>query len=148
MFGNSNTAEGLSPRCRQHPWAAKLQSLLCHITHNHTHPTTACIFISWPSQRCFFRRNLSVLLGTQNRKPKWWGGFEGINDPQVTWLHLCFCCKVAAIQVSVNNRRRALGSPSYLQEISLPEDKAPTNYIEKIYAQIRAKLTATPEKPS
>lgn len=69
---------------------------LSHITHNHTHLTTACISISRPSQRRFFRRNLSVLLGIQSREPKWWEGFEG--PLTLKSLVLCPHCKVAVIQ--------------------------------------------------
>lgn len=103
---------------------------LSHITHNHTRPTTACISISQPSQRCFFRRNLSVLLGIQCREPKWWEDFEG--PLTLKLLSLCPHRKVAVIQGWVNRRSQALGFHPCLQEISLPEDKAPTNYIEKI----------------
>lgn len=102
---------------------------LSHITHNHTHPTAACISISQPSQRYFFRRNLSVLLGIQSREPKWWEGFEG--PLTLKLLGLCPHCKVPVIQGSVNRRSWVLGSQPCLQEISLPEEKAPTNYIEK-----------------
>lgn len=140
---DSITAEELSPRCRQHPWTAKLQSLLS-LTHNHTHPTTACTSISHPSQRCFFRKNLSVLLGIQNREPKWWEGFEG--PLTLKLLGLCCPCKVAAIPASVNRRRRALGSRSCLQEIRLPEDKAPTNYPEKILCIDKSKAKGNTQK--
>lgn len=95
-----------------------------------THPTTACISISRSSQRCFFRTNLSVLMGIQSREPKWREGFGG--SLTLKLLGLCPHCKVAVITASVNRRSRALGSRSCLQEISLPEDKAPTSYIEKI----------------
>lgn len=105
-------------------------NFLSHITHNHTHPTTACTSRRRPSQRWFFRRNLSVLLGIQNREPKWWEGFEGSLTLKLLGLHSP--CKVAVIPASVNRRSRALGSQSCLQEIILPEDKAPTNYTEKI----------------
>lgn len=75
---------------------------LSHITHNHTHPSTACVSISQPSQRYFFRRSLFVLLGIQSREPKWWEGFEG--PLTLKLLGWCPHCKVAIIQALVNRR--------------------------------------------
>lgn len=138
---DSNTAESADNTTEQ---PNSSHYFLSHITHNHTRPSTACVSVSQPSQRHFFRRSLSVLLGIQSREPEWWEGFEG--PLTLKLLGWCPHCKVAIIQALVNRRSWALGSWPCLQEISLPEDKAPTNYMEKILCIDKSKAKGnTPE---
>lgn len=115
---------------------------LSHITHNHTCPS-----LRKPTfPKTLFQEKPVCASGHLKEGAKMLGRLWRTIDSQVTRLGWCPHSKVAIIQALVNRRSRALGSQPCLQEISPPEDKAPTNYIEKILCIDKSKAKGnTPE---